>query len=81
MSFAWYWGGIAFFSVVFFVFLAVAYSVVLGIIENYFRYYQRADQQWTGRESRFKALPVRIGWLVVISVLCAWIVVHFVVQP
>lgn len=78
MSPGWYWSGIAFFTVVFIVFLAIAYSVVLGVIENYYRYYQKADQQWTGPESRFRSLPVRVTWLVVVSFLMAWGLVHYV---
>lgn len=80
MSSGWYWGGVLFFTIVFLVFLSIAYSVVLGIVENYYRYYQKADQQWTGRESRFQSLPVRVGWLLLVSFLTAWAVVHLVVR-
>ena len=76
-----YYGLVAFFTVVFTVFYAIAYSVLKGIAENYRRYYQRAELQWTGP----RGVQVRKGrrWLLVLllfgSVSTAWLVVHFVI--
>ena len=56
-------------------FYAVAYSVVLGIRDNYLRYYQKAELQWTGpsRESR---AGIGFSWLLVVSFATAWVVVE-----
>jgi len=78
---AFYYGLVAFFTVVFTVFYAIAYSVLKGIAENYRRYYQKADLQWTGP----RGVPVRKTprWLVLLlmggSALTSWLVVHFVI--
>jgi len=77
---AFYYSLVLFFTVVFAVFYAVSYSVLKGIVENYKRYYQKADLQWTGP----RGVPGRRskGWLMLLllaSVATAWIVVHFVI--
>ncbi len=76
-----FYGLVAFFAVVFTVFYAVAYSVLKGIAENYRRYYQKADLQWTGprgapvrKTRRWLLVPLLIG-----SVSTAWLVVRFVI--
>lgn len=76
-----YYGLVGFFTVVFTVFYAIAYSVLRGIVANYRSYCQKADLQWTGPRGR----PVRgaSGWLLVLlllgSVLTAWLVVRFAI--
>ncbi len=76
-----YYGLVAFFTIVFTVFYAIAYSVLKGIAENYRRYYQKADLQWTGpggvrvRKGRRRLLVL----LLLGSVSTAWLVVHFVI--
>lgn len=78
---AFYYGLLAFFTVVFTVFYAIAYSVLRGIVDNYRTYYQKADLQWTGPRGR----PVRratgslLVLLVAASVLTAWLVIRFVI--
>jgi hypothetical protein len=80
-SVAFYYGLLAFLTVVFVVFYAIAYSVLKGIAENYRRYYQKADLQWTGPRG------ARGGggrwWLLVLllvgSVTTAWLVLRFVI--
>jgi len=83
-SSAFYYGLVAFFTVVFAVFYAVAYSVLKGIADNYRRYYQKADLQWTGPRGVPPARKIR-GWLLVPllvgAVSTAWLVVHFVIFP
>ncbi len=81
-SSGFYYGLVAFFTVVFAVFYAVAYSVLKGIAQNYRTYYQKADLQWTGP----RGMPLRRSnrWLLpavllVGSALTAWLVVHFVI--
>jgi hypothetical protein len=78
MSWALYLGGIAFFTVVFGVFYAVAWSILLQVRENYYRYYQKADLQWTGRDSRFPHSRPRPLLLIPAAVVSAWLVVHWV---
>ena len=48
VSWSFYFSTVAFFTLLFGVFLAIAYSVLMGVQENYRRYYQKADLQWTG---------------------------------
>ncbi len=76
-----YYGLVAFFTVVFTVFYAVAYSVLRGIAENYRTYYQKADLQWTGSRGKPVRKPTRwlLGLLLVGSVLTAWLVVRFMI--
>ncbi len=81
MSWSLYLGAVAFFTILFSVFLAVAYSTLLGIYENYLRHYQKADLQWTGSGSRFGRLPLRRAWILPAAFLAAWLVVHFLIQP
>lgn len=80
-SSAFYYALLVFFTVVFAVFYSVAYSVIKGVAENYRRYYQKADLQWTGprgvpvrRTARWLLLPLLAG-----AVLTSWLVVHFVI--
>lgn len=81
MSWSLYLSAIAFFTILFSVFLAVAYSTLLGIYENYLRHCQKADLQWTGPGSRFGRLPLRGAWILPVAFLSAWLVVHFLIQP
>ena len=81
MSSQLYWGSIAFFTVVFGVLYAVAWSILLGVYENYLRYYQKADLQWTGRASQFPKPRIRLSLLAGAALLSAWLVVHFIIQP
>ncbi len=72
---------IVFFTVLLAVFYAVAYSVIAGILQNYTRYYQKADLQWTGpadgpkRKNRVLNLII----LVAVSFASAWVIVKFLV--
>jgi hypothetical protein len=81
MSWGFYLGAIGFFTVVLGVFYAVAWSVLLQVIENYHRYYQKADLQWTGSKSRFPKHRIRLSVLVPGAVFSAWLLVHFVIMP
>lgn len=81
MTWGLYCGGVAFFTVVFGVFYAVVWSVLLQVVENYHRYYQKADLQWTGSESRFPHRKIRLSILVPGAMLSAWLVVHFIAAP
>ena len=76
-----YLGSIAFFTVVLGVFYAIAWSVLLGVYENYQRYYQKAELQWTGSNSPVGRKRIKSGRLIFLAFLSAWIVVHFVVVP
>lgn len=81
MSWAFYLGAVVFFTLVFAVFYSVAYSVSLGIRDNYRRYYQKADLQWTGPRGAKAPLRMRAAWLLLLSFLTSWTVVHFIIQP
>ena len=75
------WPWIAVISVIFLVVYLVAYSVVMGIRDNYHRHAQKSRLQWTGpvgsiRSNRFGfRLLIR---LVLLSVASALFVVRFV---
>ena len=81
MTWTGYLGSIVFFTLLLGVFYAVAWSVLLGVYENYLRYYQKADLQWTGSDSRFPRPKPRIGWIALMAFFSAWMVVHFVILP
>jgi len=81
VSWALYFGCIGFFTLLFGVFLAVAYSVVLGVYENYLRYYQKAGLQWTGTGRRVDKKSVPFLKVILLAFLLAWFVVHFVIRP
>ncbi len=69
-----------FFTVVFLVFYAVAYSTILGIRDNYYRYAQKSSLQWTGPEQRVrKPGLIRGFWLLIAAVASAWVVVQKVI--
>ncbi|MEE8350111.1 MAG: hypothetical protein V3R94_11095, partial [Acidobacteriota bacterium] len=67
-------------TVVFTVFLMVAYSVGLGIRDNYHRYYQKAELQWTEPGPQSAPRPHYWGGIV-IAFATAWLVVEFVIKP
>lgn len=81
MSWGAYLGSIAFFTVLLGVFYAVAWSILLGVYENYQRYYQKADLQWTGSRSSVGRRRVPFGRLAVTAFLSAWLIVQFIVLP
>ena len=68
-----------FFSVVFLVFYAIAYSVLRGLVDNYYKYAQKADLQWTGpgRGAARKGVPFVA--IAILSVITAWLVVRFLI--
>jgi hypothetical protein len=72
---------IAFFTVVFLVFYAIAYSILRGLVDNYHRYAQKADLQWTGPRREQRRRNVSLIWLLVFSVVTAWLVVEFLILP
>ncbi len=63
MSWAAYLGLIVFFTLVFTVFYSVAYSVLLGIQDNYRRYYQKAELQWRQLREKKKGSCMSVGGL------------------
>jgi len=74
---------ILFFTVLLAVFYAIAYSVIAGILQNYTRYYQKADLQWTGPAGdapKRKSRAVNLIILLAVSFASAWIVVNFLVM-
>jgi hypothetical protein len=81
VSWPFYLGSVAFFTLLVGVFLAVACSVLLGVYDNYLRYYQKAELQWTGRNSRFKRKRVPFFKLILLAFLISWLVVHFLIAP
>lgn len=78
MTWELYLGGWVFFTVLFAVFLSVAWSVLLQVRENYYRYVQKADLQWTGNGSRFPRFRLPTWKLLAAAVLCAWALVEYI---
>ena len=81
MSWAFYLSLITFFTILFTVFYAIACSVLLGIRDNYLRYYQKTELQWTSPRPEKRNRAGQWKLLAVLSLVTAWIVVHFVIQP
>lgn len=83
MKFPWWFEETLLFvllTVVFLVFYSVAYSVFLGIRENYYRYAQKESLQWTGRHSRPRQFKIMsVVWLVAAALFSAWVVVKWVI--
>ncbi|MFQ5738983.1 MAG: hypothetical protein ACE5JX_08195 [Acidobacteriota bacterium] len=75
-------GLVIFFTLVFVVFYAIAYSVWLGVRDNYRRYAQKSELQWTGPpRQRLSLRSPSLLWLLTLSVLTAWMVVElFILQ-
>ena len=80
MSWTFYVSLVLFLTVVLTVFSIVAYSVGLGIRDNYRRYYQKAELQWT--EPGQKRSPrLNFWWFVATALTTAWLVVEFIIKP
>jgi len=75
------WGLFVFFAIVFAVFYTIAFSVWQTIRENYYRYAQKADLQWTGPRSKTPRRRLSWVWLLAFSLLTSWVVVRFVILP
>ncbi len=83
-SWAFQAGSFLFFTLVFVVFYAIAWSVALGIRDNYHRYAQKASLQWTGPRKGAGPRPrkaVLILSLLTLAVLTSWLVVTFIIFP
>ncbi len=81
MSWGFYLGLIAFFTIVLTVFSAVTYSAILRIWDSYDRYYHKEQLQGEapGRKRKF---PVSsLGWLIFLSAVIAWLVVELAIKP
>ncbi|HSR51995.1 MAG TPA: hypothetical protein VLV83_14285 [Acidobacteriota bacterium] len=72
MNLRWLWTDplfqLALFTVLFAILYALAISILLGIRDNYRRYYQKSELQWTSPRSRFRA---RGGHLSLLWILLA----------
>ncbi len=78
MTWGLYLGGLVFFTVLLGVFYAVAWSVILQIRENYLRYFQKADLQWTGSGSRFPRLRLPLGKIFAAAAVSSWVLVEVI---
>lgn len=68
-----------FFFLLFAVFYAVAVSVVLGLRDNYRRYAQKAELQWTGPGRRSRPVVPGWRWVLGLALVSTLIVVEGVV--
>lgn len=74
-----YWTVWLFFSVLFGVFYVLAYSVLMGVRDNYYRYAQKERLQWTGA-GEGKRSPRPALWKFLLAAIgTAWLVVHFII--
>ncbi len=81
MSWGFYLGLIAFFTIVLTVFSAVTYSTILRIRESYDRYYHREELQGDVPDRKRKWPVSSLGWLIILAAVIAWVVVEFVINP
>ena len=81
MSWVFYLGLIAFFTIVFTVFSAVTYSAILRIWDSYDRYYHREQLQGEALSRKRKWPVSSLGWLIALAAIIAWVVVAFVIKP
>ncbi len=81
MSWVFYLGLIAFFTIVFTVFSAVTYSAILRIWDSRDRYYHREESQGKVPARKRKWPVSSLGWLIVPAAIIAWVVVEFVIKP
>lgn len=58
----------------------VLWALFLGIRDNYFRYYQKADLQWTGPGNKPPRSRIRLTWLIFASLLSALLVSHWMAR-
>ncbi len=70
----------ALFTVALAVFYALAWTALLNIRDNYRRYYQKADLQWTGPESRLRRSRLRPLWVLLAALISAAIVVFGIIR-
>jgi len=71
-----------FLTVVFTVFSVVTRGVILGIRDNYLRYYQKAELQWTGPSRTQRAGHKGRLWAYFTgSFVAALLVVELVIKP
>lgn len=81
-SWAFQAGSFLFFTFVFVVFYAIAWSVLRGIRDNYHRYAEKSALQWTGPRTPAKTRPRRVFTilsLLILSAITSWLVVSFVI--
>ena len=77
MSWGFYLGLIAFFTIVLTVFSAVTYSTILKIWDNYDRYYHKEEVS-----ARKRKWPISsLAWLIPLAAVIAWLIVDFVIKP
>lgn len=76
MSWVAYLGFIVVFTLGFMILYGLVYSLVSGFRDNYFRHYQKAELQWTGPRARVFPKKIGLAWLVLSSLVTAWIVVE-----
>ena len=81
MSWVFYLGLAVFLAIVFTIFLLVAHSVILGIRDNYLRYYQKAELQWTGPVTRPARRAARFWLYFILSLAASLLIVEFVIKP
>ncbi len=81
MSWGFYLGLIAFFTIVLTVFSAVTYSAILRIWDSYDRYYHREESQGEVPARKRKWPVSSLGWLIILAAVIAWMVVEFVIKP
>jgi hypothetical protein len=80
MTSEFYFAALAFFSVVFVVFYSIAHSVLKATWESYQSYQRKPERKWSEAKAR-KGKTLYLLWLILLSVLTAWLVVHFLIQP
>lgn len=81
MSWGFYLGLIAFFTMVFTVFSAVTYSAILKIWDSHDRYYHREQLQGEAPNRKRKWPVSSRGGLIILAAVIAWVVVEFVIKP
>lgn len=78
-SWSFYLASLLFFSALFCVFYAIAYSIVMRVRDDYHHYTRPPEKGWIRRPPLRRRHRIPLLWILPAGILSAWILVHFMV--